>query len=217
MQVFCPVCGQALGPARVCPNRWCRRPDRGFSVVFSVGVHRGPLRAAITRYKYRGDQALAGGFAAAVASYLHAHLPWFEEFDLITAVPAYTGPGARRSWDPVGTILAALPGRLGGGWGVAAGAIVKVRETPGLTGRSWVDRQELASRELRRSLAVPDPGLVEGRQVLVFDDVLTEGSTLREVSRALRRAGATDVAGLVLARPPWSHRPPALSPSRRGP
>ena len=40
-------------------------------------------------------------------------------------------------------------------------------------------------------------------RILVIDDVLTEGSTLREVARALRGAGAREVAGLVLARPAW--------------
>jgi predicted amidophosphoribosyltransferase len=38
----------------------------------------------------------------------------------------------------------------------------------------------------------------------VFDDVFTEGSTLREVARALLMAGAEEVAGVVLARQPWT-------------
>jgi predicted amidophosphoribosyltransferase len=43
--------------------------------------------------------------------------------------------------------------------------------------------------------------------VLVIDDVFTEGSTLREVARALVTAGATEVAGLALTRQPWAARP----------
>ncbi|HET9075396.1 MAG TPA: phosphoribosyltransferase family protein [Acidimicrobiales bacterium] len=173
-------------------------------MAFSVGVHQGALRGAITRYKYRGERSLAGVFAATMSSYISAHACWFEEFDLITAVPSYLGAGARRSWDPVGTILAQLPGRLGHGWEVLPGVIIKRRETPGMAGLGWAQRQAVACGPLRQALAVPDPGLVAGSQVLVLDDVLTEGSTLREVALALRRAGATDVAGLVLARPPWT-------------
>ena len=33
--------------------------------------------------------------------------------------------------------------------------------------------------------------------------MFTEGSTLREVARALLQAGADEVAGLTLARQPW--------------
>jgi predicted amidophosphoribosyltransferase len=44
---------------------------------------------------------------------------------------------------------------------------------------------------------------VAGSRILVIDDVFTEGSTLREVARALVKAGADEVAGLTLARQPW--------------
>ena len=43
---------------------------------------------------------------------------------------------------------------------------------------------------------------------MVIDDVFTEGSTLREVTRALILAGADEVAGLTLARQPWLREAP---------
>ena len=69
-------------------------------------------------------------------------------------------------------------------------------------------RQAIACGPLRRALCVAAPGAVAGARVLVLDDVLTDGSTLREVGRVLRRAGAREVAGLILARPAWRERPP---------
>jgi hypoxanthine-guanine phosphoribosyltransferase len=44
--------------------------------------------------------------------------------------------------------------------------------------------------------------------VLVLDDVFTEGGTMQQVAEVLRRMGASDVAGLVLARPVWQPAPP---------
>ena len=44
---------------------------------------------------------------------------------------------------------------------------------------------------------------VKGKRVLVFDDVFTEGFTIREVARALRAAGAVEVSEVVLARQPY--------------
>ncbi len=82
-----------------------------------------------------------------------------------------------------------------------------------MRGRSRLDRQRLARGPLRQALLVPDPERLVGARVLVVDDVLTEGSTLREVARALRLAGAEEVAGLVLARPVWTGRP---GPGRPG-
>jgi predicted amidophosphoribosyltransferase len=50
--------------------------------------------------------------------------------------------------------------------------------------------------ELRPSRA----GHVEGKRVLLIDDVLTTGATLSACTRALKRAGARHVDVLVLAR-----------------
>ena len=39
-----------------------------------------------------------------------------------------------------------------------------------------------------------------GRRILLVDDVMTTGATLREAARALKDAGAASVVGLALAR-----------------
>jgi predicted amidophosphoribosyltransferase len=199
----CPVCGQARPQPGPCPNRWCHRADRGFSVVFAVGVHEGALRHAILRYKYGRETWWAGVFARLFADHLAAHATWFEEFDLLVPTPAYTGRRARRDWDPVGEIAGRLEGLVTPLWEIAAGAVEKRAETPAMQGRPWADRQHIAAGPLRRSLAVLAPGRVAEARILVLDDVLTEGGTLREVAHALRRAGAREVAGLVLARQGW--------------
>jgi predicted amidophosphoribosyltransferase len=212
----CPVCGLAFtwpNPHGACPNRWCRRSDRAFSVVFSVGVHRGGLRQAILRYKYHGEWWWAREFALLVARFLDLNSTWFEEFEVLTGVPSYLGPGARRSWDPVGRILEELRRLDGESWAVEPGLISKVAETPPMQGLDWESRQDVAATKLRAAFTVGEPDRVAGARVVVLDDVLAEGSTLREVARALRLAGAAEVAGLVLARPTWSERGET---SRRG-
>ena len=196
----CPVCGsrQAL-----CRNGWCGRADRWFSVVFPCGTYEGALRHGLVRYKYRGEGWWAAVFASMIAKLLAAQPCWFEDFDVIAGVPAYVGPGARRGWDPVGEILGCLAARVGPGWSVDPGAVVKRFDSPRLQGRSWTARQTLAAGPLRRALHVPDPSALAGARVLLVDDIMTEGSTLNEVARALRRAGAIEAAGLVVARLPW--------------
>jgi hypothetical protein len=65
--------------------------------------------------------------------------------------------------------------------------------TPGRDARC--DRRVRASK-----FAVEDGSLVEGRHVLVIDDVWTTGSNAQSAALALRRAGAAAVSVLVIGR-----------------
>lgn len=191
----CAACGQ---PGQ-CSNTLCGRRDRGFSVAFPVGAYGGPLRRAIVAYKYRGEHWWAGVFARLLAGVLGRHAAWFEEFGLLMPVPGFGGPAARRRWEPVGAIAAELAGRTPG-WDVVSDVLVKTAETPALTGRGRDDRRSTAESQLRGALQVRSAERVTGQRILVIDDVLTDGATLREVAFALRAAGAVEVAGLVVAR-----------------
>lgn len=214
----CPVCGLSFSwpnPDLACPNRWCRRSDREFSVVFSVGAHLGSLRQGVLRYKHHGEWWRARTFAGMLERFLDSNSTCFEEFDLLTGVPCYSGPGARRSWDPVGLILGELAQLVGDRWTVERDLVSKVAETPPMQGLDWASRRGVAARELRSALAVAGGESFAGARVLVFDDVLAEGSTLREVARALRLGGAAEVAGLVLSRRAWSDRGVTSRPAVR--
>jgi predicted amidophosphoribosyltransferase len=209
----CPVCGQRLAVAASCSNDWCGRGDRWWSAAWSIGPNLGPLREALLRYKYRAEMAWSAIFGRLLVGYLDDHMPWFDDYDALVGVPAFLGPGARRAWDPVGHVLAVANDLAGRRWPVEREAIVKTAETAPMAGLRLVPRRASAEGELRHSLRVPDPSRVAGARLLVVDDVFTEGSTLREVARALRRAGAVEVGALTLARQPWS--PHRVAPTAR--
>jgi predicted amidophosphoribosyltransferase len=184
-------------------------------VAFAVGVHDGALRQAVLRYKYGHELWWADVFARLFADHLYRHSTWFEEFDFLVPMPSYLGLSARRCWDPVGEIAIRLRPMVEPLWELAFGVVSKRCETPPMQGRPFSDRQVIAAGPLRRSLYVARPQQVGGARILVLDDVLTDGSTLREVARVLRRSGAREVAGLVLARPAWRPRSRGPATSRK--
>jgi predicted amidophosphoribosyltransferase len=197
----CQTCGLALGGAWRCPNYWCRREDRGWEAVWAVGEHRGWLRHAIARLKYGAERRWAAPLAGLLAAYLLDHAPSFDDVDLVVGVPSHAG----RSLDHVGLLLAGVAPVVGDLWPVAApdAVLAKRTETRPLAAAPTVAVRRLrAAVEVRAAMVVTDGAAVRGARVLVVDDVLTDGSTLREVALALRRAGAVAVSGLVLARQP---------------
>jgi ComF family protein len=78
--------------------------------------------------------------------------------------------------------------------------LLRLRATP--------DQHRLARaerlRNMRNAFGVP-PGrerLIQGKRLLLIDDVMTTGATLNAAAAALRAAGAAEVSALVLARTP---------------
>jgi predicted amidophosphoribosyltransferase len=194
----CGVCRQSLVDGS-CPNTVCHLPDRGFSEVLTVSEESEQTWDAIRRYKYDEDKGRADELARLLVDYLERDRSRVERFDLITPCALYIGPQARRLWDYLALILDAAE-RLDPRWPIARDVITKSVPTGRFLGIGVEERRRIAEGELRAALAVPEPDRVAGRRVLVFDDVYSEGFSLREMARVLRQAGAVEVAGLVLCR-----------------
>ena len=205
---LCGACGQVAvarssalhgGPFPMCRNSWCSRPGRALQAVYWAGTYDGALRRAVLSYKYHADLRWARVFARMLLGFLDRHATWLEEYAVVCPVPAYTGAGARREWGHVELMCAELSSLAGGQWPVEH-LVSKVAETEPMSATSQSERRRIATQSLPRSF-VPVPGaLIEGRKIMVVDDVCASGETLLAVAGALGRAGADEVAGLVLAR-----------------
>lgn len=203
------VRGSTWGSARVprpCSNLWCAAPGRPLEAVFFVGNYEGALRKAIVEYKYRWDLRWARTFAGILYGFLGRHATWFEEFGVICPVPQFMGPEGRRPWGHMGLVCAEVSRLAEGGW-PAENLVTKLFETDVMSSKGRAARRELARRSLGQAFAVPDQDAVRGRRVLLVDDVCVSGYTLLTVARALRSAGALEVAALVLARARWRSGP----------
>lgn len=75
-------------------------------------------------------------------------------------------------------------------------ALHKVKDTP-----SQATREDKHARmaNLRGAFAAKDPEVVRGKTVILIDDVITTGATVREASSVLKKAGARSVYIVAVA------------------
>jgi predicted amidophosphoribosyltransferase len=201
----CELCELPLLSNGSCGNPLCNwdESSRSFRWVWAISMRTGPLREAIDRYKVQNKVGWAGIFGRVLLGYLNAHVEDFVRYNLIIPSPTFVGKGGR-AFDHTGLVIERAALEDDGTWPFETGVLQKSAATTPFRGKTWQRRREIAELELRPALTIPDPEEVRGKRILVYDDVYTEGLTLREVARSLRDAGAVEVSEIVLARQPYS-------------
>jgi len=79
---------------------------------------------------------------------------------------------------------------------IRAGALVRIRNNPPQVGLSRNQRKE----NIKKVFRLKNSKLVQGRNILLVDDVITTGATVDEAAKVLRKAGADKVSVLAFAR-----------------
>lgn len=147
-------------------------------------------RSVALKLKYGGRT----GLAVTAARLMRRHLP--SDADLLVPVPLHRWRLWSRSYNQAGLIASAL-GREAG-VAVDVRALERRRHTVSLRGLSRGERR----RELAGAFAVRGDARdrIEGRHLVLVDDVHTSGATADGCAAALLDAGAASVTVLAWAR-----------------
>jgi ComF family protein len=188
---FCAQCGDPLptwrgreSQAERCPR--CRRQPSAIASARAVGSYEGSLRAILHAFKSGRRQSLAGPLGVLMA---HAAGALLDDVDVVVPVPLHWRRRRRRGFNQA----EALARRLGKPW---QDALKRTRSTPSQTDLPAAQRH----RNVRDAFALRRRADVNGRLVLIVDDVSTTGATLAACARVLRSAGAREVRALTVAR-----------------
>jgi ComF family protein len=167
----------------------CRRGLRGFDAAYCFGAYEGALRRLIHLFKYEKVQTLAGPLSDLLA----AAMPRDQRFDAIAPAPLHW----RRRWLRGFNQAELLARRLSKRTGIPMlRALRRVESTRTQAGLSNTARRGNVARAFRARRGAA----IEGKRILLVDDVMTTGSTAAACALALKRAGAERVALLTVAR-----------------
>ncbi len=200
-----PICCSCMDLARRYTGPACRLCAKPFASKYSdtcgdclstppvlegamaYGLYTDPLVSAIHAMKFGGNRRLAVPLAQKLAT---MKLP--QDINVIIPVPMAGGRLRHRGFNQ-SALMARELARLKG-IPFKLHMLEKVRETAPQVGLS----RRLRMNNLKGAFMAHSS--VGGMSVLLLDDVITTGSTVRECAGALRRAGAASVTALSLAR-----------------
>jgi len=195
---FCPLCADAVdpvgpacgrcahpGPDPVCGA--CLADPPAFDEVRARALFGGPLADAVHAFKYRGRAALCRPLGRWLAAGLGPASGL-----AVVSVPLARRRRLARGYDQAALLAdhvarAARIPRL-------RGALRRVRETAPQVGKARAERRRNVDGAFTAGPAV------EGRALLLVDDVVTTGATADACARALRLAGAARVVVAALGR-----------------
>ncbi|WP_413205054.1 double zinc ribbon domain-containing protein [Rhodospirillum sp. A1_3_36] len=194
---YCEQCGHPFpvgglsGPGTLCAD--CLGDPPAFSRARAVWIYDEGSKPLILRFKHADRTDAAPAFARWMS---RAGAELITDSPVLVPVPLHP----RRLWHRRYNQAALLSQSLARIEGLEHRplALVRSRATAsqghkGQTGR-WSN--------VRGAFAMTKPEQVEGRPVILVDDVMTTGATLNECAKVLLRGGAARVDALVLARVP---------------
>lgn len=179
-------------------RRTLPRPDHpltqggAYSVCAASLIYKDEVKKAFHRFKFGGKSNYAKPFGEMMAQTISKELQG--RYDVITWVPISRSRKRSRGYDQ--SMLLAYTVALG----LHDVAVETLRKNVNNTAQSKISAPAQRRKNVAGVYSIVDPSLVQGKRVLLIDDILTTGSTLSECASVLLDAGATEVVCAVFAR-----------------
>lgn len=185
-QPQCPQCATPTPAGQVCGA--CLKRPPAFDRTIAALVYRFPLDRMIPRLKYHGQLAIAPALGDCLARAVeHAPRP-----DRLIAMPLHAARIRERGFNHASEIARRLARQVDAPLDTIS--CQRVRDTPPQMGL----KHDARRRNVRGAFVCS--GDVGGLHIALVDDVMTTGTSLDELAKTLKQAGAREVSCWVVAR-----------------
>jgi ComF family protein len=189
---YCTACGSKFatdtGGNHLCGR--CIKKNPPFDIAVSVYLYNGDLSRAVRLLKY-SKKSLVGSH---LGELMKNHRLSAISYDAIVAVPLHISRLRERGFNQSQLLAEGLA--KGMPLAVDKYILERVRPTGSQAGMSSKERQA----NVRGAFSLRRGADVAGKRILLIDDVYTTGATVKECSTVLKKAGASVVNVLTLAR-----------------
>jgi ComF family protein len=202
---FCPVCREKIQPlaVQICPvcqkpaiygqtHPYCQSQD-SLNGLISCFLYKGMIKKAIGKLKYHFLTDLAEELVELMV--LFCPLPRFEKQTLVP-VPLHLRRERWRGFNQSELLGKKLANHFG--WQVKTDILSRQRYTQPQMSLKGQERKVNIIKAFKVNSHLPDS--IFKSQLILFDDVWTTGSTLKEVGKVLKMAGFKNIWGLTICR-----------------
>lgn len=186
---ICSRCGTVMvNEADFCLR--CQNVERNFDRVRSAFIYEGDIQRIIRAFKFNNKRYLDKYLAQHIADVYNQ----FEyNCDLIIPTPISKERFAERKYNQAELLAFYANKQLK--LPFYTDILFKHQHNKRQTNLSSFERMENVKGVYR----LENADIVKGKSVLVIDDIITTGSTLDEIAKVLKKAGAKKVEGITLA------------------
>ncbi|MDA1334901.1 MAG: ComF family protein [bacterium] len=155
--------------------------EQSLDVIWFANFKNPSVKKIIKAFKFQNQRNLA----KLLEPIIKPHAP---KTDLVVPIPLHSTKLLKRGYNQAELIAEQC--------GTPTRALVRIKETPP---QGHADSREARFANLCGAFAVIDPIIIKDKTILLVDDVMTTGATLSSATLELKKAGAKEVAALVLA------------------
>jgi ComF family protein len=192
---YCRICGDPVEgmvdgeyDCSICRNK---RPR--FEQARSVFRFRGPMKNIIHALKYQQGAYLMYELALHMSECVKSHFAGVP-FDAVVCVPLFSKRQRERGYNQATLLASGLADALK--LDFAPTALLRLRDTKTQTDLNAGSR----ATNVKGAFGVRLPSWVDGRRLLLVDDVMTTGATIRECAKVLKDTSAASVHVVTLGR-----------------
>lgn len=186
----CKKCGKPIRQkeAEFCYD--CEREDLCYEQGRSLWLHKMPVSSSIYAFKYKNRRVYGEVYGREMAKTFRKIIRLWE-IDVIVPVPLHRKKQKKRGYNQAEILAKEIGFRVG----------IPVDTTLVKRKKNTVPQKEFTRKERKKNLknAFEVTGKVEGKRVLIIDDIYTTGSTIDSISILLKKAGAEKTYFLTIS------------------
>ncbi|MBN1263439.1 MAG: ComF family protein [Candidatus Pacebacteria bacterium] len=196
-----PICPQCFNPSLLgSTHSACLKP-LSLDGLVAVSNYEGAVKQAIKKLKYQFVTDLAGDLASLMIRFLRKYQgklwPEFDSSWVLLPIPLYPQRQKWRGFNQAGLLGRLIAGKMG--WSYKDGILIRTRPAKPQAEINNSKQRRANVRwvfKVRREVQA----VIREKKVILFDDVWTTGSTIKECAQVLKRRKVGKVWGLALAR-----------------